>query len=423
MSKVKFPYGKLNIIEEKKFNQTIDTNSKDIFYLLRKSLKGIYDRPLGIEGEFVGVVLQKIPSDNTGILSTIQSTLSRITGGPDNHLYRVRVPEVHSMIPEPKGFSDSVAVDLHDAFEWIQGGQSVSLNPGEHVFVRFIDGSSQYRPQILRRIEGSETTFDSNDGSRSIVETSEPMLSGVQPPRGDEFGSGQKVEELQMPDNYIPQGPQQFTDRVGRWLPYIRTVRQNLVAVGALPPNAGSLYTDATILAMIEIETGGNPLNYREKSPFWGLLQQRNDFVFDAYEFSSVGDPFVASNYNGVVSSRQIKIKEKVIKNVSFGSPPEAEDVQFAAGAKAIEATLLYHHRYRRTNSGNPYLIAATHKGGPGATAKALEYMKSGMSLGDALKKYESVHKENKRRAVPNYYSYVYNKFEPAYLKWKSRIS
>lgn len=140
------------------------------------------------------------------------------------------------------------------------------------------------------------------------------------------------------------------------WLPAIREIREDLGL-------SECVYPDAVILALIDVESGGDPFAHREGSKFWGLLQM---------------------------------------------GPPAAKDVGLedvsdldGDGEAAIEACLRLLDRYEDRHDGDPRRIAVLWKGGAGTARTVEERLVAGIDLRRAM-----IYASEKHR-VPRLVEYV----------------
>lgn len=142
-------------------------------------------------------------------------------------------------------------------------------------------------------------------------------------------------------------------EKVTRWLSEIDEVRSNL---GLAPAK----YGDATVLALIHVESSGDPCAHREDSQFWGLLQMGRLAGID-----------VGFEDLGRLTTRPLH----------------------GDGHHAIEAFMRYMERYKGRHDYQPSRIAALWKGGPGTAKTLYERLRKGDSWNAALQYAEENHR------------------------------
>lgn len=142
-------------------------------------------------------------------------------------------------------------------------------------------------------------------------------------------------------------------EQVTRWLPTIEDVRRDLGVTAAR-------YGDATLLALIHVESAGNPDAHRDGSQYYGLLQ--------------MGEP----------AGKDVGFEDKDRETTAHLS---------GDGYAAIRAFIEYQERYNERTQWIPTRQAVLWKGGPG-TAKTLRHrLQGGMSWADAIKHAEEHHR------------------------------
>lgn len=170
-----------------------------------------------------------------------------------------------------------------------------------------------------------------------------------------------------------------FNPRVREWLPTIQKCREDLGLSAAR-------YSDATILALIHVESSGNECARRKGSRYYGLLQMANAYVQDACEYWGV--PVVP-----------------------------ASELQCDGEAQILMA-LQYFERYRKYHDYQPSKVAILHKGGPG-TAKRVD--KRHAQTGDLVEAAEHVERtfvdKNGDPYAPNLTEYLHE-FRKAHQLW-----
>ncbi|MFW5966313.1 MAG: hypothetical protein ACOCV2_02290 [Persicimonas sp.] len=168
-------------------------------------------------------------------------------------------------------------------------------------------------------------------------------------------------------------------DNVARWLPKICTVRESL----CLSPLS---YRADTLLALIDVESAGDPHAHRDGSQFWGLLQIADAYAQDACDYLGI-DPIPAAELDG-------------------------------DGEQSIRLTLGYMESYSDLHRYAPSRIAALHKGGAGTAAQVREELRDGSSLNRALEHVEEQYTDNNGRPyAPNLTEYV-ERFRQARKRW-----
>lgn len=158
-----------------------------------------------------------------------------------------------------------------------------------------------------------------------------------------------------------------------KWLPAVREVRDELGLSRAK-------YSDALMLALIEIESGGDEHAHRAGAPYYGLLQIGRSYAIDASEY----------------------LKEPKI------APSDL------SGRDAIRYTLAYFERYSASHQYNQTQIAALHKGGAG-TARVLA--KKVAALPRHVSIMQAVRDTEEQTGLPRYTLYV-ERFRSALHRW-----
>ena len=161
--KTEWKYGLLNEVKPPKFLPSLPGNP---LFATREAVRDtLYKQKVDLAGEFTGVVLSSweeqsaIDSDSISFVSRLWNNLGGQGNKPSIIQAKVRVPELHAMIPEPDGSHDVKKIDLHTTFTGIisQIGKS-KFGYGELVVVRFYDSSGAYNPQILKALNPGTNT-------------------------------------------------------------------------------------------------------------------------------------------------------------------------------------------------------------------------------------------------------------------------
>lgn len=140
--------------------------------------------------------------------------------------------------------------------------------------------------------------------------------------------------------------------------------------------------TPAVVLALIEVESSGNPYARKQNvrySQFWGLLQMGELAGVDVGMERDGRDTTKPLNGNGIA---------------------------------AIEAFVTYVERYQ-ARAPSPDMVAVLWKGGPGTASDVLELVDSGASLDEAIKK--------KAQDIPRLDVYV-ERFRRWHEHWQSKL-
>lgn len=192
-------YGQFNNIKKKPFRRRVETNSNNFLKHARDATREtLFENNLTIEGDFYGYVLSKPCTTEADSLSQKKSFLQGwLKSEPQVRQYKVRVPEVHSMIPMPKNKEDSVLIDMHDTFEIISD-EIDNLAPGTVVRVSFYDNNGNYHPTIKEKIH--KISFPEVDASAAKFKKGPPQLD-IPPPSQSPIGSGRKAE-IEVPKRY-----------------------------------------------------------------------------------------------------------------------------------------------------------------------------------------------------------------------------
>lgn len=137
---------------------------------------------------------------------------------------------------------------------------------------------------------------------------------------------------------------------VTQWVPAIHKAR------GDRAPNI----SDATVLALIQVESAGDECAHRDHSRYWGLLQMYWGYVWDSLQDSSLP-------------------KERDL----------AERLVHCDGERSLEIFFDYMDRYELRHNFKSDQIAVIHKGGPRTASEVQAGLKAGLSLNAAIKKAE----------------------------------
>jgi hypothetical protein len=212
VAKPKIPYGTLNPISTPKFAKGFDTNQDSNLDRVKQLLRSFYDNKLEVSGDYTGYVLAVLPDDNSNsfvdrIWESIGSVLDT---KPKFKQVKVRVPEIHSWIPEPEDNLDFYQIGLHDTFIALDSLSNLSY--GTLVKVTFYDASGKYEPTIKEVLtEGNNPMPSSGPSAKSASENvSMPKAIG---PVGNPIGSGVKTGppnpqlDLSNPDKPMPPVP------------------------------------------------------------------------------------------------------------------------------------------------------------------------------------------------------------------------
>lgn len=162
----RYKYGDLNKVEVGKFGEEIPVTSNNSLAQVRKMLQDSYDQKIDYDGEFVGFILSKVEDAEMNIsgpqsswfdsgFDKIKDNIIDFFRGADPTEYmrfRVRVPEIHSSIPEPSGPDDEAGINLHDIFFIPKvEGDELGLAVNDLVVVSFKDGQGRQIPRILKK--------------------------------------------------------------------------------------------------------------------------------------------------------------------------------------------------------------------------------------------------------------------------------
>jgi len=138
-----------------------------------------------------------------------------------------------------------------------------------------------------------------------------------------------------------------MTARVQQWAPMIEDIREDL---GITPHD---IPTDV-ILALIHVESAGDPQARRDGSRYYGLLQIATPYLYDALDYA--------------------------------GEPRRHAGTLMGDGAASIRATMRYMQRYAHHHGWSPDRMACAHKGGAGTVREIGKRVRAGMPLDDAVR-------------------------------------
>lgn len=139
-----------------------------------------------------------------------------------------------------------------------------------------------------------------------------------------------------------------MTERVERYRSLIEQIRED---VGATP---AEIPTDV-ILALIHVESAGDPHARRPRSRFYGLLQIATPYLYDALDYA--------------------------------GEPRRHARTLMGEAGESIRNTMRYMQRYAHHHEWDPERMACAHKGGAGTVKKIGQYVRRGLSVDDAMRK------------------------------------
>lgn len=211
MADPKLPFGILNPIAEKSFPKRINNNLGNNFDALKNAIRKQYENHIGVDGQYIGYVLktEENGSENDGIsrLGNIWDKLSPLFSQPETQRVKVRIPEIHSHIPEPEDFNDFALIDLHDTFDVPR--DVGSLSPGTFVYVSIYDSSGAYAPTVRTRLTDAQTAlFESTLSAKEKLEETNTGPSGAYEVDFREPANEQKPNRAPVPKfNEPPIGP------------------------------------------------------------------------------------------------------------------------------------------------------------------------------------------------------------------------
>lgn len=169
------------------------------------------------------------------------------------------------------------------------------------------------------------------------------------------------------------------TENIARWLPAIREARELLEL-------SHVQYSDAVMLALIEVESAGDPAARRPGSRYHGLLQIARPYAIDASEWLDVD----------LIEPETLTDGEK-------------------GGYESILLALAYFERYSSRHSYVQSRIAALHKGGAGSARMLSDRLARGPREEGLTQAIEHV---EKKAGVPNLSKYV-KRFRGALGRWR----
>ena len=429
----------LNRVNKSSFKRRLSTTSDAFSDIQDAVIKTLYEDELDLTGIFDGVVLQNVDTELNPFGDWASKSKAVLTIlGIDSVVrkYKVRVPGVHDLIPAPQHSNDCIAISMHHTFsETVDIGNRKDLVCGEIVKVSFIDGSGRFNPRIVERIPSKNPVCIFSDSPR-LGTGNLDFDANISKARGDALGKGRKCIGNQIPRITSNPDAEQITDDVLKWLPIIRGVRNNLLSKTGID---FSYIADETVLAMIEIESGGKTgrnhdtsIRGGDHSRYYGILQQDDANIHFAYDWNAgrpVRKPFAASNlinFPGHVDEHLGKrihqttgteAENKVVKDLN--SVPHTRFESFEqAGATAIQTAFLNWHRAKKDHEGIPSLISSYHNGGftPVRLVKK-RANEEGVKFGEAA---ILLSREGKISAKVSTYI---NDFNEKSVKWRQKIN
>ena len=199
--KPKYPYGALNPIQVPKFGEIFDSNEDSNLDRMKQLVRKFYDNKIDVAGDYTGYVLAIVPEQNE------PSAIERIWGAIGGSLYskpkykevKVRVPEIHSWIPEPKDEKDYYTIGLHDTFLALEGLPNLAY--GTFVKVTFYDGAGKYQPTIKEVLTEGNNPLGQNEISAKSISVNSSIPRGIA--ASGPVGNGIKGNPPQPPLDYL----------------------------------------------------------------------------------------------------------------------------------------------------------------------------------------------------------------------------
>lgn len=309
-------FGQLNNVRKQPFRRRVETNSNNSLKSIRDATREVlYDNNLSLEGEFNGYVLREVKNTEFDAISTVRDFMYNWVGS-DVHVaqYKVRVPEVHAMIPMPQGKEDCIRADMHDTFEII-ADDKMAPAPGAIVRVSFYDNNGNYNPIIkevlhkgngLPEIETTKEKFDE-----------QPNVDNIATPPDVPIDSGRK-SPIRPPEEYNP--------------PPNAEGQSDLELLQRLFDKWGIRYFKASETVKhknsIWVNQWGRPRLYPPPRDRWTNIKHTilaADRIRDEWGKSHDGGIVVTSGYRSLEYNRDIIYRQE---NPNDSKPPEATTSQ-----------------------------------------------------------------------------------------------
>lgn len=447
-------YKNLNPVSRKSFKRRLEFESSGLSHIQDAVMKTLYEEEVDLTGEFYGVVLSRLGEPTTFLDVGKSATLGSLGFDLDSQFYKIRVNPVHNMIPMPESADDCIAINMHHTFsQLIESLSHKDLEVGDIVVVSFIDGSGIFNPKVLRKTGSRETSVVEWSKKVSPEAASQVKSDSAQitKPPGDKVGSGVKCVNNQVPKVFSKVDESQYSsDNVLRWLPIIRGARKEIEEKANIDI---SYINDSLILALIDVESKGKTgLNFdtsirknksgeKSRSQFYGILQQRDDYIHFAYDWGPgravLGSPFAASNLINFsdhpnksegtkihqtvskdANASRKKAQQKVIDDIKAAPVKEFSNFE-EAGSMAILVSMLHFHRGVDRHERIPDLIASYHNGGGSTASKIKERARADGST--YLEAAKNLKKEGALTAAPNNDKYIED-FLREYNKYKQKL-
>ena len=198
---------KTNPLTKKRFVRRVEVDTTDPLGEFREVTREIIHNPsINLHGEFFGTVIQVVETgQKSEVLRSVVQGDQYIYGQgyvgkapPISHteitLYRVRVPEMHSALPEPQSSGDSCRILTHDVFEYKSNNQEV-IGVGTIVIVSFYDGGDVWRPHIIKKYGDGPPPFPDDGSSAKEAGSVSGRLKNISPSSGDSIGGGTKASD------------------------------------------------------------------------------------------------------------------------------------------------------------------------------------------------------------------------------------
>jgi predicted chitinase len=186
-----YSFGKLNSFEERNMGSYLDVKNTNITDILRNSALERYSKKsFRITGPMKGIVLKALESYRQ------DSVWDNIFGDKKVISCKIRIPEIHSMLPIPSAI-DSELIELYPTFFGKNIGVE-SLNSGNIVLVDYGDRENLRDPIILSFLDtGIPLPTKSKPSELNIENTANELA--VTPAPGDAVSAGERNSNNQIP--------------------------------------------------------------------------------------------------------------------------------------------------------------------------------------------------------------------------------
>lgn len=202
-------FGDLNPIEEPQIGRVLDTRNTSALDIVRESARNVFKKDaFANSGPLKGVVLRVEENPNDAPPNSwITNVYTNLFGErpPPLKSIKVRIPEIHASLPEPKNYGPNAGeshkiIDMYPTF--VSANQEVSNQPvaaGDVVLVDFANRENLTHPTYLGPVfQAPQPGAVGQKNSQKEFSESKSNAFQATPPTGDAIGQGKN------PANHVP---------------------------------------------------------------------------------------------------------------------------------------------------------------------------------------------------------------------------